>query len=120
MKNFNENLFLNYEIGRSLDKEFIEKIYELFKKLNATDIYDDCHISMVSVIKTSDDTQIITYAFYKNNVKMFNLTFKLKNMRYLFSVKNLKGEESVKVSAPMFEQISDMIEIYLPDYLLVN
>lgn len=119
MKNFNESLFLNYEIGHTLNEEFVNGIYNLFKCLNDTEYYNDCNIVLVSIIKLSNGTQIITYGFYSNGEKKFDLIFKSKENSYELIFKNVQGIEVLKISAPKFTQILSLAIMCLPDLLLV-
>ena len=113
MKDFSMSIILKYEIGRLLNKNFIENIRNLFVKLNENEAYDNYHISFVSVIHTSYDTQIITYAFFKDEEKILLFTFKKDEKRYTLTFKGNMGNEIVSISANNFDQIAKIFEVYL-------
>lgn len=120
MKNFSTSIIMNYEVGRSLEKAFMEDIKKLFDILNKEKLYDNYHLTLISVVKYSNGTQSIAYALKEDSKKILSLVFKKTcKSRYVLTFKNSKEKEIISISAPKFKQISDMVLIYLPDFIFM-
>ena len=114
MKNFSMSIIIKYEVGRLLNREFIENIRNIFTKLNNNEAYDNYHISFISVIRTSYDSKTIEYSFFNDEEKILIFSFKKDyTNRYTLTFKDNMGNEIVSISADNFDQIAKIFEVYL-------
>ena len=119
MENFTNSIAIDYALANKLDKDFVKEIITLLKRINDVDFFDNCTLKFVSAVIHSNDVQTITYSIYEKYVKDINISFKLKNKRYIATLKNNKNGEFISISAPKFDSINSLIFSYLYDFILI-
>jgi len=119
MKNFTNSISIDYALVNKLDKDFVKEIITLLKKINNVDFFDNCTLKFISVVIHSNDVQTITYSIYEKDGKDINISFKLKNKRYVATLKNNKNDEFVSISASKFDSINSLMFSYLLDFILI-
>ena len=119
MKNFTNSISIDYALVNKLDKDFVKEIITLLKKINNVDFFDNCTLKFISAVIHSNDVQTITYSIYEKDGKDINISFKLKNKRYVATLKNNKNDEFVSISASKFDSINSLMFSYLSDFILI-